>query len=145
MFVTNDFLRLRVQVKIPPQYSPEVGFFDSQFIREYLGEFSDAEPPATESRSEYDVSLLWGKVDILVVFLLEIVSCLVVHKCVCLLRNGILLTCDPPLAFFTPSEIVLHTLASKEAAHDCICLLDELREMVIRLHGRLPEFRYETV
>src|SRR6266478_2572299 len=145
MLVTNNPFCLRVEVKVAPEYSLEVSFLDPKFVREYLRKFSDAESPAAKRRSEHDVSLHRSKVDILVVFLLKVSSSLVVYECVRLLCQGILLACKPTLAFLPPTEIILHALASKETAHDGVCLFDELRQMMIRLHWRLLEFRHETI
>ena len=143
--MTNDPLRLWVEVKVAPERSLEVSFTDPQFDPEYLGEFGDAESPVPESGGEHHVSLLWGKVDVFIVLLLKVVSRLVVRERVRLLCGGVLLACEPALALLAPTEVVLHALAGKETAHDRVCLLDELRELMIRLHRRLLEFRHEAV
>jgi hypothetical protein len=145
VLVTNDPLRLRVEVKVAPECPLEVGFPDPQLDREYLGEFGDAEAPAPESGRKHDVSPLRGKVDVLVVFLLKVVGRLVICECIRLLRRGILLPCKSALALLAPTEVVLHALSGKETAHDCVRLLDELRDVMMRLHRRLLEFRHEAI
>jgi len=86
VLVTDDPLRLRVEVKIAPERSLEVRFLDPQLDREYLREFGDAESPAAKRRGEHDVSLLRSKVDVFIVFLLKAFRRLVVHERVRLLR-----------------------------------------------------------
>lgn len=147
--MTDDPLRLRVEVKVSPERPLEVRFPDPQLVREDLSEFGDAESPAPESAGEHDVSLPRGKVDVLVVFLLKVIvgRLVVVHERVRvrLLRDGVLPAREPALALLAPTEVILHALAGKETAHDRVRLLDELREVMIRLQRRLLEFRHETV
>ena len=152
--MTDDPLRLRVEVKVAPERPLEVRLPDPQLDREDLREFGDAESPAAESTCEHDVPLPRGKVDVLVVFLLKVIGRLVIvhvhvhvhnHERVRLPRDGVLPAREPALALLAPTEVVLHALAGKEAAHDRVRLLDELREVVVRLQRRLLEFRHETV
>jgi len=147
VLVTDNPLRLRVEVKVAPERSLEVSFPDPQLDGEDLSELGNAESPASESRGEYNVSLPWGKVDVLVVFLLKVVARLVIihERRVRLLRSGLLPAREPAFALLAPTEVVLHALAGKETARDRVYLLDELREMMVRLDRRLLEFRHETV
>ena len=146
--MTDDPLRLRVEVKVAPECPLEVRFPDPQLVREDLSEFGDAESPAPESAREHDVSLPRGKVDVLVVLLLKVIRVgrlvvVVVHAE--RVRVRVLLAREPALALLAPPEVVLHALAGKEAAHDRVRLLDELSEVMVRLERRLLEFRHETV
>ncbi len=144
--MTDNPLCLRVEVKVAPERSLEVSFPDPQLDGEDLSELGNAESPASESRGENNVSLPWGKVDVLVVFLLKVIARLVIHEHrVRLLRGGLLPAREPAFALLAPTEVVLHALAGKETARDRVCLLDELREMMVRLDRRLLEFRHETV
>ena len=154
VLVADDPFCLRVEVKVAPEHPLEVNFLDTKLDREYLRKLGDAEPPAAQRRRKYDVSPLRSKVNVLIVFLVERLGSFVVvvqerirllRQRIRLLRQRILLARKPTLALLAPPEIVLHALTGKEAAHDRVRLLDELRQMVIRLHRRLLELRHKPI
>jgi hypothetical protein len=147
--MTDDPLRLRVEVEVAPKHLPQLALLDLELLGVELSELADPERPAVDCTRKDDVPPLWGKVDVLVVLLFKLMAVLAFLDATLarldLACERFLPGCQSSLTSLSPTHVVLHSIRGVEASHDGVHTFDELGEVMIGFGGRELELRDESI